>query len=151
MAIYCDKILGYVVDITEEFSKLDTETQDKWIEYSKELEEYYKKLNFTPYYSDITPSYDEMIIIRDSMSGKYTKLVIIIDYVYKSGSMEQDEDLVDSINRELEKLKINNIIKDRFEEAYNTIFNLPEDMRERIRIDYELRDKIKVQYMIHWH
>lgn len=141
MSVYCDKILGYMIDITEEFNSLSSDLQDKWISYNEEIEEQYKKLNFIPYYSDITPSSGEMIIINDGMSGNYTKLVLIIDYIYKSESEEHDEDLVNSINRELAKLKINKAIKEKFEEAYNIIFGLNKNKC----------DSIKVKYLIHWH
>ena len=75
------------------------------------------------------------------MSGEYCKLVLIKEYVYKSDCEEQDEEIVTSINEELQKIEIDSNIKGKLQLAYENIFNSDEN----------IMDKIKLEYLIHWH
>lgn len=143
MSVYCDKVFGYAIDVSEEFEKADRDLIDKWLDYDEKNKELYNKLGFKTYYGGWQKpiSSGDIVLIYDGMSGEYCKLVLIKEYVYKSDCEEQDEEIVTSINEELQKIEIDTNIKGKLQLAYENIFNSDEN----------IMDKIKLEYLIHWH
>ena len=39
MSVYCDKVFGYAVDVSEEFEKSDSNLIDKWLDYDEQNKE----------------------------------------------------------------------------------------------------------------
>lgn len=143
MSVYCDKVFGYVIDVSEEFEKSDRDLVDKWLDYNENNKDLYNKLGFKAYwgFGQKPISSGDITLIYDGMSGQYCKLVLVKEYVYKSDCEEQDEEIVTSINEELSRLEVESEIKDKLYKAYVEIFGENENVK----------DNIKLEYLIHWH
>lgn len=143
MSVYCDKIVGYTLDVTKDFENANRESIDKWLDYCENNKDLYSKLSFKTYwgFGQKQISSGDITLIYDGMSGQYCKLVLIEEYVYKSDCEEQDDGIVVAINEKLNQVEIDSNIKEKLQLAYESIFGNNEN----------IIDKIKLEYFIHWH
>lgn len=137
MSVYCDKIIGYSLDITEEFNKDKTNLRG-WIEGDKDKEDKFSSIKFE-YYNNLT-SDNKVTMIYDGMSGGYCKLVYIIDF-YKETEEENNDELIDSINNLLKDSPVPFSAKQTMKSIYRAIFG----------IDLNKTSSIKAEYIVHWH
>ena len=151
MGSYCDKIVGYMIDVTEEFKRLDSESREKLLDTCLIFKNKFGEVEYKGYHTDDTPSNGDLTLIYDGMSGTYAKLVIIKEIIYDSDFEEHDDEIVVCINKELSKIEIKDSIKDKFEIAYESIFGAPNNMIDKIKLDYAIREKIRLEYLVHWH
>lgn len=139
MGVYTDKIVGYMVDVTEEYNQIrDDSIWDNYIDDSneKELQKELIEAGFKCYYSNQKPTKDNIMLIYDGMSGKYAKLIYIKSIEYYSND---ESDANDIINEALKTVPVPNEIKDRLEMVYSTIFNSNKKI------------EVYLQEFIHWH
>ena len=111
MGIYLDKYFGYMLDVTEEYSKLCDENDDdilfdKYISCKLEqLDDNLKELGFVPYYFERKHREGDIVLIDDGMCGEYSKIV----YVKQAEKYCNDESDV-SIENEFFKRGISDCI-----------------------------------------
>lgn len=138
MSIYCDKIVGYSLDITEEFSK-NVENSRRWIE-GDECKEYeFSSLKFECY--DNLTSNNKVTMLYDGLSGKYCKLVYIIDFDKETEEEENNDDLINSINNLLKDSPVPFSVKQTMKNIYRAIFGT----------DLNKTSSIKPEYIVHWY
>lgn len=132
MGVRVDKYLGYVVDIQKEWDKLLDEQQDYW-SCSKEKESEI----FKPYYTH-GDFKGKITILYDGMSGEYTKLIYVLDCC--ADTCDDDEDIVKTVNKQLENVEVPNEIRQKLRNMYKEIFN----------IEHITDFKVQLEYFIHW-
>ena len=134
MGVYCDKVIGYSLDITEEWNKLSEDVKDKW------LEENNSKLNYISYYDRNESLKDYVTVIYDGMNGDYCKIVYVICYS-KNAEEENDDELVDCINSLLKESPVPFSVKQDIRNVY----------KELLGRDLSRTSDIKPNYIVHWH
>lgn len=135
MSVHADKYLGYVIDIQKEWNKLSDVQVDKWLTSEEKITDV-----FQPYYCNGKIK-DKITVLDDGMNCEYTKLVYIVDYCTCVDAYDEDEAMVNSINKYLNKVNIPNEILQKLMNTYKEIFGIKpiEDI------------KIQMEYFIHWH
>ncbi|MBO5389412.1 MAG: hypothetical protein J6A59_15015 [Lachnospiraceae bacterium] len=134
MGVYCDKVIGYSLDITEEWDKLSEDVKDKW------LEENNSKLNYISYYDRNESLKDYVTVIYDGMNGDYCKIVYVI-CCSKNAEEENDDELVDCINSLLKESPVPFSVKQDIRNVY----------KELLGRDLSRTSDIKPNYIVHWH
>lgn len=127
MGIYLDKYFGYMLDVTEEYSKLCDENDDdilfdKYISCKLEqLDDNLKELGFVPYYFERKHREGDIVLIDDGMCGEYSKIV----YVKQAEKYCNDESDVSIENEFFKILPIPDDIRNKILSVYEIIFGKP--------------------------
>lgn len=126
MGVYVDKIVGYAVDVKEEWDKLlendeDDLIRDRWDGFIDEGDNSQFK------YPELFKLYTELkkpvaiTLVNDGMNGDYTKLVYVIGFA--RDSVENERELLDPLNKELAQVKVDDSILTALKTVYLEIFN----------------------------
>lgn len=133
MSTYCDKIIGYSIDILNEWESLDDNIKDNWESAIN------NELEFTGY-DNSKHINNRLTIIYDGMDGCYCKLFFVVDSDIRGG-VDDDEDIVRSINELLSISTVPFDVKQKIKRVYKELFGK----------DLEMTSKIKATYLVHWH
>jgi len=134
MSVYCDKYVGYALDIQEDWDKLSEDTKDKWLDNDNEA------LNYKGYYSSKKDINSTIMIIPDGMNGDYVKLMCVIKC--ETNTYEEDcDELVDVINEMLSSGEVPFSVQKHMREVYKAVF----------KKDLNRASDIKPYYLVHWH
>ena len=132
MSIYCDKIVGYGLDIKNEWDLIDDDTRDRW------LTNDYENIVFKAFDS-AKNSTEYLTIVDDGLSGEYTKLVYVT--AIERNSYEEENSIDKGINELLYTSEVPFGVKQKVKAAYREIFG-----KELNRTSL-----IKAMYLVHWH
>lgn len=151
MGVYCDKVVGYMVDVKKEWDRVRAELKnsperamvqifdERWLDsLDKDLE-----LDFITYSGlNINRDIESNIVtlLYDGMDEEYTYLVYILKVERYSDDEEQD--MADCINGLLESVEVPPEIKRKIEEVYREMF---EDGGGETDLD------IRAKYVLHYH
>ena len=151
MGIYCDRIIGYRMEVTEEYLKANDLLSQKhnddegyllWETYvGDEHADIYNHLldaqGFVPYYRRQKPTTDNIMLLVDMLGGEYAWLVYINEVDYRSYN-EEDEN--ETINKALELTPVPEHVQEKMRECYKILFDKE-----------ECNNEIKFQQISHWH
>lgn len=133
MGIRCDKIVGYSLDIMEEWESLKDAKKDKLLEMNN------SELGYVGYYSKDNMK-DKVTIIYDGLDGNYCKLI----YVMEINTNGYDEDCVKvnkCINSLLETATVSFSVKQKIKQVYKELFG----------VDLNRTSRIHAEYITHFH
>lgn len=129
MSVVCDKIVGYSLDISSAVRSLSSDERTNLL-YGD------NPFGIKSYYEDDVEEND-ITILHDGMSGKYTKLVYALAVDYEADT--EAEELGAAINNIFSKVEIPSDIKEKLYSVYNRIFKS------------DSLDSVKLEYILHWH
>lgn len=129
MSVVCDKIVGYSLDISLAFRDLNSEERISLL-YND------NPFGIKSYYEDDVEEND-ITILHDGMSGKYTKLVYVLAVDYEADTEAEELGVV--INNIFSKVEITSDVAEKLYSVYNRIFKS------------DSSDFVKLEYILHWH
>ena len=145
MGMYCDKIIGYRMEVLDDYLELWEKTSHEdtvWQKYISDeayekLPQELKDIGFRPYYTyPDYPNKDNIMLLYDGVMGKYAWLVYILDIDYESND-ESDEN--QELNEMLKQIIVPPIIEEKMKKCYELIFKK------------ECKNQIFFQNISHWH
>jgi hypothetical protein len=122
MGVDVDKYFGYVIDITEQTSKLKSIGEDDFWEKYMDGENLSQELIDLGYVADSYPKYptaNDITLIYDGMSGNYCKLIYIVTVERDSYDYSETNE---ELNKVLANVPVQDDIKEKMWEAYRLIF-----------------------------
>lgn len=129
MSVVCDKIVGYSLDISSAVKSLSSDERINLLYNDNPFE-------IKSYYEDDVEEND-ITILHDGMSGKYTKLVYVLAVDYEADT--EAEELGVAINNIFSKVEIPLDVAEKLYSVYNRIFKS------------DSSDFVKLEYILHWH
>lgn len=129
MSVTCDKIVGYSLDVSSAFKNLSSDERTDIL---------YNDNSFgIKSYDEDDIEENDITILHDGMSGKYTKLVYVLAVDYEADTEAEELGVV--INNIFSKVEIPSDIKEKLYSVYNRIFKS------------DSLDSVKLEYILHWH
>lgn len=128
MGVRCDKIVGFSLDITDEWAGLNEVKKNKVLDI--ELPDFgYVGFNIN---ADIK---NKLTIIYDGISGEYCKLV----YVLRDNREENSEELqeiLDAINEVMKESPVSFSVTRKIKQFYRELFGYELNKSSRIHAEY---------------
>ena len=128
MGVRCDKIVGFSLDITEEWNGLSETKREKILDIELPDFEY---VGFS-LRADIK---NKLTIIYDGMNGDYCKLV----YVLRDNRDECDDELpeiLEAINEVMKESPVSFSVTRKIKQLYRELFGYELNKSSRIRAEY---------------